>query len=310
MVLSEILKNLLGDDQYTIVDEKEFDTLGLAASNPGRLFCTFLDDDKWIERISEDAVMVITNEEFPEKIREYFGNSKGICMVDNPREVFFDVHNFLQNSGGYLREKVKTRIGEKCHISPLASIDKENVLIGNNVIIEEFVVIRENTVVGDNTIIRAGAKIGGHGFEFKRTCDAIMSVCHFGGVRIGKNVEIQYNSCIDRAVYPWDDTLIGDFSKIDNLVHIGHAAKIGRNVLIVAHSGIGGRTEIADNAWVGFGATVSNGLNILEKGRINIGSVVTKNVASGQVVSGNFAVDHKVFIQNLKNVCSEVGWAK
>lgn len=304
MVLSKILQEMLDASQYDIVNEKEFRTLGLAASDPCMLFCTFLDSEKWVENLSKDAVMVITEEILASKIRSRFGDSKGVCIVENPRETFFEVHNHLQNTVGYQRAERKTKIGRNCHISPLASIAQTNVIIGDNVTVEEFAVIRENTQVGDNTIIRAGVKIGGHGFEFKRTGGAIMSVAHLGGVKIGKNAEVQYNSCIDRAVYPWDDTLIGDFSKTDNLVYIGHAAKIGNRVLVGAQSGIGGRTEIADDSWVGLGATISNGINVKENARVNIGSVVTKDVEAGEAVSGNFAVNHQTFIRNLKKVCS------
>ena len=113
-------------------------------------------------------------------------------------------------------------------------------------------------------------------------------------------MEIQYNTCVDRAVYPWDNTMIGDFCKIDNLVHVAHAVKIKENVMVVAQSGIGGRVEIEPNTWVGFGATISNGLKIGESARANIGAVVTKNIDAGNSVSGNFAIKHERFLENLK----------
>lgn len=307
MILSRILRDMSMGDACEIFHEREFETLGLAVSDVHRPFCTFADDEKWLRKLGEEAVMVITRKDLQGKMEEYFGKTKGICITDYPREMFFRVHNFLKSSWEYVRETVPSRTGTGCDISPLASIDRENVQIGDNVVVEEFAVIRANTSIGNGTVIRAGAKIGGQGFEYKRLDGSIMGVCHLGGVRIGENVEIQYNTCVDRAVYPWDDTMIGDFSKIDNLVHIGHAAKIGRNVLIVAQSGIGGRTEIADHSWVGFGATVSNGLHIQERARINIGSVVTRDVGIGEAVSGNFAIEHQRFLQNLKNVCSGGG---
>jgi UDP-3-O-[3-hydroxymyristoyl] glucosamine N-acyltransferase len=185
-------------------------------------------------------------------------------------------------------------------ISPLASIALNNVIIGDNVLIEEFAVIRENTVIGDNSVIRAGVKVGGEGFECRRQADAIESVLHLGGVIIGKNVEVQYNTCIDKALFPWDNTEIGDFTKIDNLVHVGHAVKIGKRVLVVANCGLGGCTVIGDDSWIGFGATVSNLLSVGQNARANIGAVVTRNIADNASVTGNFAIDHQRFIENLK----------
>lgn len=214
---------------------------------------------------------------------------------------FFEIHNFLKDSPNYARKKFETQIGEKCKISSLASISPYNVIIGDNVVIEEFVVIRENTIIGNNSIIRAGAKVGGQGFEFKRKYEEMLAVEHLGGVKIGENTEIQYNACIDKAVYPWDDTVLGNYVKIDNLVHIGHAVKVADNVMLVAQCGIGGRTEIESNTWIGFAATVSNGLKIGNGARVNIGSVATKNVEDQQSVTGNFAIAHDKFIENLKN---------
>ena len=230
----------------------------------------------------------------------------GVCVVENPRILFFEIHNFLAENFEYRRKEFDTTIGTGSVISPLSAISTKNVCIGKNVVIEEFAVIRENTTIGDGSIIRSGVKIGGQGFEFKRKDGKIMHVKHLGGVVIGSDVEIQYNACIDCAVYPWDDTVIGNYTKIDNLVHIGHAVKIEDNVMIVAQSGVGGRTVINNNTWLGFSSTVSNGLEIGKNSRVNIGSVVTKNVMDNESVTGNFAIRHDKFIENLKKSIIEV----
>ena len=100
-----------------------------------------------------------------------------------------------------------------------------------------------------------------------------MSVKHLGGVIINNNVEIQYNTCIDKAVYPWDNTIIGDYCKIDNLVYIGHGVKVNSGCMIAANTTIGGRTRYRKNSWRGLNSTISNGLVI---GLFSLGSVVTK----------------------------------
>lgn len=298
MKISELIKRYLGVE-CIVHNEVDVDTLGLVASNLDKPFCTFVDSPKFIEDVPANAKMILTTKEIFEMISiddVHFG----ICVVDNPRLSFFKLHNALFDSEEYKRSTFKTVIGNNCNISTLSSIAENNVVIGNNVIIEEFVVIRENTCIGDNCIIRSGAKIGGTDFEFKREGDSIFGVNHYGGVILGKNVEVQYNSGINKALYPWDDTVIGDYTKVDMLVHIAHGVKIGESCMIVANSGIGGRTVIGNNSWIGFASTIKNGLVLGDNVRVNMGAVVTKSVNSGESVTGNFAIEHSKFIENIK----------
>ncbi len=297
MLLSDILKEYGLYKDAIIKNEKSFDYLGLTASDVDGLLCVFLDNEKYIGDIKTNVKMIITNKSIAEALK---GTDYGICIIDQPREAFFHLHNFISNKHNESGKKIETKIGSNCSISNLSSISKYNVLIGNNVLIEEFVVIRENTTIGDNSIIRAGSIIGGQGYEFKRTNQGILSVTHAGGVIIGNNVEIQYNTCVDRGVYQWDNTFIGDNCKIDNLVHIAHGVKISCNSMIVANVGIGGRTIIGENTWIGFASTIRNGISIGDNARANIGSVVTKPIPDGASYTGNFAVEHSIFMKNLK----------
>ena len=291
------LSDLAEIDNKNLINEKEFETLGILASKTEKKICTFIDNEKYISDFKDNFVMIITTQELYELLRD---RKCGFYITKTPRIDFFSIHNILSKKESYRRKSFKTTIGNNCNISSMACIAEDNVIIGNNVIIEEFASIKENTIIGDNTIIRAGSIIGGVGFEFKRLDEKIMAVDHVGGVIIGNNVEIQYNTTIDKAIYPWDDTVIGDYTKIDNLNHIGHACKIGKSVMIPAGSIIGGRTVIQDNVWIGIGSTIRNGMNIGQNARCNMGSVVTKNVKDNENVTGNFAIDHAIFINNMK----------
>lgn len=302
MLLSKILNEMGYSGEYRTINEKAFKHLALTESNIDEENCVFIDSDKYVDSINETVTMVLTTEEF---LPFLIDKKSGLCIVKKPREIFFEIHNFLSEKSGYLRESFETKIGDNCNISPMASIARSNVIIGNNVIIEEFVVIRENTVIGDDSIIRAGCIIGGLGFEFKRCANNITRVAHAGGVKIGKEVEIQYNTCVDRAIYPWDDTVIGDYCKIDNLIHIAHGVKIHNNVMIVANSGIGGRTVIKDNAWIGFGVTLKNGISVGKNARANMGAVVTKSIPDNGSVTGNFAIEHNKFLRNMKKLLED-----
>ena len=297
MKLSELLIKYLPGYTYEIYDEKEFYSLGLVGSVTGSQKCTFIDREEFLSDIPEDVSMLITTKKFAGMLGD---RRFGLCVTENPRILFFKLHNAISMVEPYARKKKKTQIGRNCSIHHTAIIADKNVIIGDNVKIEEYVVVRENTIIGDNSIIRAGVKIGEPDFEFKREGDAIFGVEHCGGVVIGKDVEILSNTGVNKALYPWDDTIIGDYTKIDMLCNISHGAKIGKNTMIVALSGVGGRTVIGDNCWIGYGTILRNGIEIGDNARVNMGAVVSKSVGERASVTGNFAIDHDKFMAELK----------
>ena len=295
MLLSEVITLI---EEIEVLHDVGFTSLGLAGAECNEKILTFIESEKYIGSLSDKITALITTKEIGEKFKDKYG----IIVSKNPRGDYFKLHNKLSSIEGYNREEFTTSIGEGCKISKLASISDKNVIIGKNVIIEEFVVVRENTIIGDNSIIRSGVVLGGEGYEYKRIDGVIMNVNHCGGVIIENNVEVQYNSCIDKALYPWDNTIIGEYSKLDNLVHIEHGVKIGERCLIASRSTFGGRTIIGDDSWVGLGAVISNGLKLGNKVSISLGSVVTKDLNDGEKVSGNFAISHDKFIDFIRDI--------
>lgn len=128
--------------------------------------------------------------------------------------------------------------------------------------------------------------IGGPGFGYETDENGMpIRLPHLGNVVIGKNVELGSNVCIDRAVI--GSTVIGDNVKIDNLVHIAHGAKIGKNTLIVAGSVIGGSCEIGENCFIGMNASIKNKVKIGNNVTIGAGAVVLKDVPDGETWVGN-----------------------
>jgi len=109
-------------------------------------------------------------------------------------------------------------IGKNTYIGNFVQIGK-NVSIGNSVIIHDSVVIGDNTIIGDNVIIYSGAIIGSEGFGYIFREGKQLKIRQVGNVIIEKDVEIGANTCIDRATL--DSTIIGEGTKVDNLVQIG-----------------------------------------------------------------------------------------
>jgi UDP-3-O-[3-hydroxymyristoyl] glucosamine N-acyltransferase len=189
------------------------------------------------------------------------------------------------------------------HISNSAKIDKsvvysEDIYIGENVVIENGCKFGKNVSIGHNTVIHSGTvvndyvkigcnnTIGSVGFGYEKNEDGEWEVIpHIGNVVIHDHVEIGNNNCIDRAVL--GSTVIGSNVKIDNLVHIAHGVKIGKNSLIIAHAMIGGSAIIGDNVWVGPSSSIINKGSVKNNGFIGMGAVIIKPVEENSVVAGN-----------------------
>ncbi|MCA0150382.1 hypothetical protein LCD52_16475 [Rossellomorea vietnamensis] len=260
---------------------------------------TFLEDEKFVDYINTNKSIscVICRSEHRKQISN---KNIGIICVDQPKLFFFKIHNELSKKEG-LGLSFKTKIGDNCNISPLATISNANVNIGNEVIIEDNVIIKPNVTIGDGSIIRSGAIIGGQGYEYKRDKEtSILRVEHAGKTIIDKYVEIKELCTIHQAVFSWDYTCIGEHSKLDAHTHLGHATKIGKRVMIGSHGNLAGNISIENDVYIGPGVTISNRLNIGRRSKISIGSVVTKDVDEGKTVTGNFAIDHTLFIKHLK----------
>ncbi len=145
---------------------------------------------------------------------------------------------------------------------------------------------RPQDIIHPSVRVGLNCSIGRDGFGWIRQEDGTLyKMPHRGNVVIEKNVIIGNNVCIDRAVN--GSTVIGEGSKIDNLVHIAHGVKIGKNCLIVAGSVIGGSTEIGDNCYLGIGCMIKNKLKIGNNVTIGMGAVVLKDVPDGETWIGN-----------------------
>ena len=179
------------------------------------------------------------------------------------------------------------KIGENCSVGPYTVIGK-NVEIGANTVIGANVTIQA-AHIGKDCIIHTGVRIGQDGFGFAMGAGGHIKVPQLGGVVIGDDVEIGANTCIDRGSGP--NTIIGDGTKIDNLVQIGHNVEIGKYCVIVAQVGIAGSTKLADYAVIGGQAGLSGHIKIGVGAKIAAGSGVIKDVEAGKTVGGLPAVN-------------------
>lgn len=216
--------------------------------------------------------------------------------------------------GPYVVIGDRVRIGADCIIHAHAFIG-DNVTIGKNTIIHPRASILANTVIGDHVIIHSGAVIGSAGFGF---VDA-KRVPQCGIVRIGDRVEIGANTTIDRARI--GETRIGDNTKIDNQVQIGHGAIVGRDVIMCGQTGIAGSARIGDRAVLGGRSAVIDHVHIASDVILGVHTIVTGNVDAagnylgiGPLPAMTYRRAHTIFnqlpklyrdVQRLSTICDE-----
>ncbi len=296
MYLSDVVKGIEG----RLVRDGAFQTLEYCTGSVKVPFLTFMGNPKFADRISPYASCVLCSAELADRLPQ---SMEGVFVTESPKEAFQLIHNGLRKNADYCLPEKPNRTGEGCVISERASIAGNSVEIGDRVIIEDNVTIYDHVRIGNDCVIRSGAVIGGKAFTFAATKDnRILGMEDLGQVVIGDRVEIFSLAHITKGILPTDITYIGDDAKIDALVQIGHGSVIGERTLIAEGAVIAGNVRIGADSWVGVNATVSNRIRIGDHARVSLGSVVTKDVASGQTVTGNFAIDHMTFIRNLKDM--------
>lgn len=264
-----------------------------AAKKSDVTFCSALGSDGKNLVSKSKATLVICPSSLKNKIKE-----KNVCLiyVDNPRLWFVKCMIKFSKTESKLKGKhasailLTKKIGKNVYIGPFCYIGK-NVTIEDNSIIHSNVSIYQNSKIGKNVTIDSGTVIGADGFGFERSeSKKLEKFPHLGKVVIHDDVEIGANVCIDRGTL--ENTTIGKGSKIDNLVHIAHNVKIGKNCVVVAQSLVAGSCIMEDNSYIAMSATIREKIRIGENAFVGMGSVVTKDVKKNSTV---FGVPAKVY---------------
>ena len=182
------------------------------------------------------------------------------------------------------------KIGDETIISAQCYIGEE-VEIGKRCYLHPRVTVEERVKIGNRVIIHSGAVIGSEGFGYYQVEGKSYHIPHLGRVIIEDDVEIGANTTIDRGTL--SDTIIGEGTKIDNLVQIAHNVIIGKHCLIVAQVGISGSVKIGDHVVLAGQVGVCDHVKIGRGVKALARAVITKDIPEGLTVSGFPARDHK-----------------
>jgi UDP-3-O-[3-hydroxymyristoyl] glucosamine N-acyltransferase len=285
---------------------------GIELAGPGEL--TFVSNPKYAAAArSTKAAAVIVAENFPKipaamlRCKDpYLSFARALELFHQPPRYAPGVHPTAIVHG-------TAKVGAKAHIGPYVVID-EDVEIGTNAVLLAHVVIyrgvrigsnffaharatvRENCRIGNNVLLQNGVVIGADGFGFAKTPEGHWhKIPQPAPVVIEDDVEVQANSCIDRASV--GETRIGRGVKVDNLVQVGHGSQVGPDALLCAQVGLAGSTEIGARAILTGQVGVVGHCKIGEAAIVTPQSGVAHDIPANALVSGAPAVDHRVWLK-------------
>lgn len=278
----------VGDANFPILGMNEIHVV-----EPGDI--VFVDHPKYYDKaLQSAATIVLINKEVacPE--------GKALLISEDP---FSDFNKLTRHFRPFLSSNVAIAqsavIGLNTIIQPNCFIGN-NVQIGQNCIIHPNVCIYDNTIIGDNVIIHAGSVIGADAFYYKKRPEGFDQLLSGGRVIIENNVGIGALCTIDKGVT--GDTTIGEGTKLDNQVHIGHDTVIGKKCLIASQTGIAGCVVIEDEVTLWGQVGTTSGIKIGTKAVVMGQTGVTKSIEGGKTYFGTPIEESREKLKQLANV--------
>lgn len=287
------IANLL---QCEFVGDIHFPVLGMNEIHvvePGDI--VFVDHPKYYDKaLQSAATIVLINKKVdcPE--------GKALLISDDPFRDFNKLtKHFRPFHAATAAVSLSANIGEGTVIQPNAFIGN-NVVIGKNCLIHANVAIYDHTVIGDNVIIHSGTILGADAFYYKKRPEGFDRLISGGRVVIENDVDIGALCTIDRGVT--GDTTIGEGTKLDNQVHVGHDTIIGKKCLIASQTGIAGCVIIEDEVTLWGQVGTTSGITIGSKAVIMGQTGVTKSVEGGKSYFGTPIEESREKLKQLANV--------
>jgi len=255
----------------------------------------FVDHPKYYDKALNSAATIILinkNVDCPE--------GKALLISDDPFRDFNKLtRHFRPFQGTNVSISLSSEIGENTFIQPNCFVGN-NVKIGKNCIIHANVSIYDNTIIGDNVIIQAGTILGADAFYYKKRETGFDQLLSGGRVIIEDNVGIGALCTIDKGVT--GDTTIGEGTKIDNQVHVGHDTVIGKKCLIAAQTGIAGCVIIEDEVTLWGQVGTTSGITIGAKAVVLGQTGVTKSIEGGKSYFGTPIEESREKLKQLAHI--------
>lgn len=289
ILLTDLLKKLEGE-KYEIRGNKENSFTGFGPLDGGGAnflsFCRYKDDKAEELLINTRASVIFCWSEavVPENCDKTF------ILIENPRLHFAKILSDFLASKREMSIHKTAIIGANCAIGKVSigayAVIGDHVKIGDGAVISPGVVLGDNVWIGKNTVLKSNTTIGQKGFGFEFDKDGIpFAIPHIGSVVIGDNVEIGAHNTIARGALK--NTIVSDYVKTDDHVHIAHNVRVGKRTVITACAEISGSVAIGDDCHLGPNCSIMNGIALGDRALVGLGAVVIRAVPDDAVVAGN-----------------------
>jgi len=277
----------------TFVGDANFEVLGMNEIHvvtPGDI--VFVDHPKYYDKaLNSAATIVLINKEVdcPE--------GKALLISDDPFRDFNKLSSYFKPfTSSNVAISTSAKIGVNTVIQPNCFIG-HNVTIGDNCVIHSNVSIYDDTVIGNNVTIHAGSILGASAFYYKNRPEGFDQLKSGGRVVIQDNVDIGALCTIDKGVT--GDTTIGEGSKLDNQIQVGHDTVIGKKCLIASQTGIAGCCIIEDEVTLWGQVGTTSGITIGKKANVLGQTGVTKSIEGGKSYFGTPIEESRVKLKEL-----------
>ena len=212
------------------------------------------------------------------------------AVIDPTAEIGPDAH-----IGAYAVVGPDVRLGPHATLLPHVVL-YPGVHVGSHFFAHAHAIVRENCVLGDYVTLENGVIIGADGFGFaKNEAGHWEKIPQSGPVRIGDRVDVQANATIDRATV--GATEIGDGTKVDNLVQIGHGSRVGSDTLLCAQTGLAGSSVIGNNVILAGQVGIAGHCTVGDGVILTAQSAVSHDVPPGKMISGSPGFDNRLWLR-------------
>jgi UDP-3-O-[3-hydroxymyristoyl] glucosamine N-acyltransferase len=312
MKLFEIAQ-ILGASLENALPETEIAGLaGIEEAGPQQV--TFISNPKYAAMAkSTRAAAILVTPDFPAEGLPVLRHANPYLAFARALELFYQAPKYPPGIHPTAVIDPAARLGAGAHVGPYVVIDA-NAIIGSDAVLLAHVVIyrgarigdrlfahshaqvREYCELGNDVTLQNGVVIGADGFGFARDGSrGWHKIVQSGVTRLGDRVEVQANACVDRASI--GETVVGEDTKIDNLVQVGHGCKVGEHTMLCSQVGLGGSSHVGNNVILAGQVGVAGHLSIGDGAVATAQSGIPGDVAAGATVSGSPAFENRQWLR-------------